>query len=155
AALLFCELIADLKARGKTAISALDDIAAEAGVHLTDQVTIRVDDITQLGHITAQLRSAPPADIAGAAVTKTYDLVKDPLPGQESAASTSTDVLMYLTEDDDRVIVRPSGTEPKVKCYLEAVAQPRSAQPADVTAARQQATARLGQLRSAMETILT
>lgn len=155
AALIFCELIADLKAEGKTAISALDDIAAEAGVHLTDQVTIRVDDITQLGHITAQLRSAPPTRIGGAAVTETYDLVKDALPGQEFAASKSTDVLIFLTEDDDRVIVRPSGTEPKVKCYLEAVAQPASADPADVTDARQRATTRLAQLRSAMETILS
>ena len=52
------------------------------------------------------------------------------------------------------MIVRPSGTEPKVKCYLEAAAQPASAAASDVTAARQRAETRLTQLRRAMETIL-
>lgn len=154
AALIFCELMADLKARGTSAVGALDEIAAEAGVHLTGQMTIRVDDITQLGHVTARLRSAPPAQIAGAAVTETYDLITDPLAGQEFTESKSTDVLIFLTADDDRVIVRPSGTEPKVKCYLEAAAQPASAAASDVTAARQRAETRLTQLRRAMETIL-
>ena len=154
AALIFCELMADLKARGKSAISALDEIAAAAGVHLTGQVTVRVDDITQLGRVTAALRSAPPAEIAGAAVTETFDLVQDPLPGQEFAESKSTDVLIFLTAEDDRVIVRPSGTEPKVKCYLEAAAKPASAASSDVTAARQRAAVRLAELRTAMETIL-
>lgn len=154
AALIFCELMADLKARGTSAVGALDEIAAEAGVHLTGQMTIRVDDITQLCHVTARLRSAPPAQIAGAAVTETYDLITDPLAGQEFTESKSTDVLIFLTADDDRVIVRPSGTEPKVKCYLEAAAQPASAAASDVTAARQRAETRLTQLRRAMETIL-
>ena len=90
---IFCELMADLKARGTSAVGALDEIAAEAGVHLTGQMTIRVDDITQLCHVTARLRSAPPAQIAGAAVTETYDLITDPLAGQEFTESKSTDVL--------------------------------------------------------------
>jgi len=113
-----------------------------------------VDDITQLGHITARLRSDPPNQIAGAAVTQTFDLVRDPLPGQQFSESKSTDVLIFLTEDDDRVIVRPSGTEPKVKCYLESAAQPDSDAPEAVSAARSQAAARLQQLRVAMEATL-
>ena len=154
AALLFCELVADLKARDQTAISALDEIAAEAGVHLTSQVTVRVEDLSQLGAVTAALRAEPPAQIAGSAVRESFDLVKDPLPGQEFSKAKSTDVLIYLTADDDRVIVRPSGTEPKVKCYLEAVAQPESAAPEHVAAARQSASERLSELRAAMEEIL-
>lgn len=154
AALIFCELMAALKAAGRTALTALDEIAAEAGVHLTSQVTVRVADLSQLGSITAALRAAPPAQIAGSAVAEAFDLIEDPLPGQEFSQAKSTDVLIYLTADDDRVIVRPSGTEPKVKCYLEAVGQPESAAPEHVAAARQSASERLSELRAAMEEIL-
>lgn len=155
AALIFCELVADLKAQGKTVISVLDEISAEAGVHLTSQVTVRVDDLSQLGAITAALRAQPPSTIAGSAVTESFDLLTDPLPGQEFSAAQATDVLIYFTGDDDRVIVRPSGTEPKVKCYLEAAAQPASAGPDDVTAARRIAETRLSELRADMQQLLS
>ncbi|WP_300343861.1 phospho-sugar mutase [Nesterenkonia sp.] len=155
AALIFCELIADLKAKGKTALDALDEIAAEAGVHVTGQVTVRVEDLSQLGEVTAALRAAPPERIAGSAVVETLDLSHQPLPGREFTEAKSTDALIYLTEAGDRVIVRPSGTEPKVKCYLEAVAEPGSADPQEVSSARRSAAQRLEELRSAMESVLT
>lgn len=154
AALIFCELMADLKAAGRSALTALDEIAADAGAHLTSQVTVRVEDLSQLGSITAALRSSPPDQIADSAVVESFDLLRDPLPGQEFSKAKSTDVLIYLTAEDDRVIVRPSGTEPKVKCYLEAVAHPESSSPEEVSAARRTAAERLAELRSAMEEVL-
>lgn len=156
AALIFAELVADLKARGSSAVDALDEIAAEAGVFVTDQVTIRVDDLSQLGEVTAGLRAEPPAEIAGAAVVEALDLTRDPLPGGVLDEATVTDALIYLTAQGDRVIVRPSGTEPKVKCYLEAVADTPGVDSSTeaIAEARQRAAARLGELRESMERLL-
>ncbi|MGJ9407034.1 phospho-sugar mutase [Nesterenkonia aurantiaca] len=156
AALIFAEMTASLKARGVSLIAALDEIAAEAGVFVTGQVTIRVSDLSELGKVTAGLRAQPPEEIAGSAVVESLDLTQDPLPGTQLSEATKTDALIYLTADGDRVIVRPSGTEPKVKCYLEAVADTPgvNADPEAIGAARAQATARLQQLRTSMESML-
>ncbi|GAA1102227.1 phospho-sugar mutase [Nesterenkonia jeotgali] len=157
AALIFAEMTASLKARETSLVAALDEIAAEAGVFVTGQVTIRVGDLSELGKVTAALRAQPPAEIAGSAVVESLDLTQDPLPGTELSEATKTDALIYLTEAGDRVIVRPSGTEPKVKCYLEAVADTPGvdAAPEAISAARAQAAERLEQLRSSMETMLS
>lgn len=157
AALIFAELAADLKARGSDAVEALDEIAAEAGVFLTGQVTVRVNDLSELGTITAKLREQPPAEIAGAPVTEALDLTTDPLPGAELSEATKTDALIYLTEAGDRVIVRPSGTEPKVKCYLETVDDTAGddAGREAIVAARGRAAERLEQLREAMTALLS
>ena len=155
AALIFSELIADLKAKGRTALDVLDEIAAEVGVHLTGQVTIRVEDLSQLGAVTAALRNSPPAEIADDHITEFLDLQTAPLPGKEFSEATSTDALVYLTAGGHRVIVRPSGTEPKVKCYLEAVAHPESDSPSALAAARRSAEAQLMRLRTSMQEILS
>ena len=63
----------------------------------------------------ARLRAAAPATLAGSPVTTATDLAEG------SAELPATDALLYLTAAGDRVIVRPSGTEPKLKCYLEVV----------------------------------
>lgn len=161
AALIFAELAASLKAAGSGPVQALDEIAAEAGVFVTGQVTVRVQDLSQLGQVTAQLRAAPPEQIAGAAVVESLDLLKDPLPGQQSQGdepdeATKTDALIYVTDAGDRVIVRPSGTEPKVKCYLEAVEDtPRQDAGAEaIGLARGRAASRLSALHTAMAQIL-
>lgn len=161
AALIFAELSAELKAAGTGPVQALDEIAAEAGVFVTGQVTMRAQDLSQLGEVTAQLRADPPAEIAGAAVVESLDLLRDPLPGQEEQAaepdeSTRTDALIYVTEAGDRVIVRPSGTEPKVKCYLEAVRDTpgREAGPEAISLTRDRAAARLAELHEAMSALL-
>ncbi len=157
AALIFAELAAELKARGTDAIEALDEIAAEAGVFLTGQVTIRVNDLSELGDVTAKLRQQPPSEIAGSPVTEALDLTKDPLPGTELDEATKTDALIYLTEAGDRVIVRPSGTEPKVKCYLECVDSTAGddAGREAIVEARERAAARLEELRGGMTTLLS
>jgi phosphomannomutase len=114
AALLITELASELKERGRTLLDLLDDIAVAYGLHATDQLSVRVEDLSVIANAMRRLREQPPTELAGLAVTKAEDLTKgtDTLP--------PTDGLRY-TLDGARVIVRPSGTEPKLKCYLEVV----------------------------------
>ncbi|MFZ0160807.1 MAG: phospho-sugar mutase, partial [Kineosporiaceae bacterium] len=115
AALLIAELAAALRARGDTLLTALDDLAVQHGVHATDQLAIRVDDLSLIGAAMARLRADPPAGLAGQRVVSVEDLSL----GSEDLPAT--DGLRYRTDGGVRVVVRPSGTEPKLKCYLESV----------------------------------
>ncbi|MFD9191030.1 phospho-sugar mutase [Streptomyces phaeochromogenes] len=114
AALLITELASELKSGGRTLLDLLDDLAVEHGLHATDQLSVRVDDLSLISDAMRRLREQPPTLLAGLSVTKAEDLTKgtDALP--------PTDGLRY-TLDGARVVVRPSGTEPKLKCYLEVV----------------------------------
>ncbi|MEU5294209.1 phospho-sugar mutase [Streptomyces umbrinus] len=114
AALLITELASGLRSEGRTLLDLLDDLAVEHGLHATDQLSVRVDDLSLISDAMRRLREQPPTRLAGLSVTKAEDLTKgtDTLP--------PTDGLRY-TLDGARVIVRPSGTEPKLKCYLEVV----------------------------------
>ena len=104
---------------GRTVVDALDDLAREHGLHLTDQVSARFSDLSQIGETVHRLRNRPPRSLGGSRVSEVVDLAtgseddRDGLPPTEG--------LRLLTTDGTRVIVRPSGTEPKVKCYLEVV----------------------------------
>jgi phosphomannomutase len=138
AAVLVAEVAAGLKAQGRTVLDLLDDLAREHGLHATGQLSVRVEDLSLIVDAMARLRSAPPATLAGSEVT----VVDDLLPGTPELPPT--DALRYYTADDDRVIVRPSGTEPKLKAYLEVVVPVPDG---DVDAARGVATERLGRLR--------
>lgn len=124
AALLIAELAATLKAGGRTISDLLDDLALEYGLHATDQLSVRVSDLSQITTAMQRLRSEPPASLAGLVVESADDLE------QGSPDLPSTDGLRYrlsgatLTDspvESARVVVRPSGTEPKLKCYLEVV----------------------------------
>ncbi len=115
ALLLLCELAAEQKAQGRGLTDLLDDIAAEHGVHATDQLSIRVEDLSLIGAAMARLRDAPPTSLGGLAVASVDDL------SLGSADLPPTDGLRYRLAEGARVIVRPSGTEPKLKCYLEVV----------------------------------
>ncbi|WRZ90988.1 phospho-sugar mutase [Streptomyces sp. NBC_01007] len=114
AALLITELASELKERGRTLLDLLDDMAVAYGLHATDQLSVRVEDLSVIANAMRRLREQPPTELAGLAITKAEDLTRgtDRLP--------PTDGLRY-TLDGARVIVRPSGTEPKLKCYLEVV----------------------------------
>ncbi|MET9561325.1 phospho-sugar mutase [Streptomyces tauricus] len=114
AALAITELASELKAENRTLLDLLDDLAVEHGLHATDQLSVRVDDLSVISDAMRRLREQPPTHLAGLSVTRTEDLAlgTDLLP--------PTDGLRY-TLDGARVIVRPSGTEPKLKCYLEVV----------------------------------
>ncbi|MGW3653602.1 phospho-sugar mutase [Streptomyces sp. NPDC000878] len=131
AALLITELASELKSEGRTLLDLLDDIAVEHGLHATDQLSVRVEDLSVIANAMGRLREQPPTRLAGLAITKAEDLTK----GTETLPPT--DGLRY-TLDGARVIVRPSGTEPKLKCYLEVVL-PVPAH-ADLPAARAKAT---------------
>jgi len=115
AALKVMELAAHLKAQGETLQDELDRIAMQVGVYATDQVSIRVNDLSIIPEIMERLRSNPPAEISGTFVTDFVDLAigTNELP--------PTDGLLFSLADGGRVIVRPSGTEPKVKVYLQSV----------------------------------
>jgi phosphomannomutase len=115
AALLLAELAADVKAAGRTVFDVLDDLALKYGLHATDQLSIRVDNLGLMGTMMFRLRERPPSSLAGSPVVTSTDLSlgSDVLP--------PTDGLLFLGQDDTRVIVRPSGTEPKLKCYLEVI----------------------------------
>ncbi|MGX1132746.1 phosphomannomutase [Streptomyces glaucescens] len=127
AALLITELASVLKEQNRTLLDLLDDLAVEHGLHATDQLSVRVKDLSLIADAMRRLREQPPTELAGLTITNAEDLTKgtDRLP--------PTDGLRY-TLDGARVIVRPSGTEPKLKCYLEVVVP--VATHADLPAAR-------------------
>ncbi|KAB2811858.1 phospho-sugar mutase [Pimelobacter simplex] len=139
AALLLCEVAAQAKADGRSLLDLLDDIAIAHGLHATDQLSVRVTDLAEIGAAMGRLRDAPPTTLGGSAVTGADDLTAG------SAELPPTDGLRYRTADGSRVVVRPSGTEPKLKCYLEVVVPVVDG---DVVTARAEAATRLTALRT-------
>ncbi|MFJ9074315.1 phospho-sugar mutase [Streptomyces sp. NPDC102278] len=117
AALLVAELASELKEQGRTLSDLLDDLAMTHGLHATDQLSVRVSDLSVIASAMARLRAQPPTSLAGLRVVSAEDL------NQGTASLPPTDGLRYHLDGDHkaRVIVRPSGTEPKLKCYLEVV----------------------------------
>jgi phosphomannomutase len=139
ALLLLCELAAAAKAEGRTLLDLLDDLALEHGLHATDQLSARVTDLAEIAAAMDRLRATPPSALGGLAVERVDDLSRG------SAELPPTEGLRYLLADGARVVVRPSGTEPKLKCYLEVVVP---VDPEDgVDAARIAAAGRLDALR--------
>ncbi|MFI6035154.1 phospho-sugar mutase [Streptomyces sp. NPDC051315] len=138
AALLITELASVLKEENRTLLDLLDDLAVEHGLHATDQLSVRVEDLSVIADAMRRLREQPPTALAGLAITRAEDLTRgtDRLP--------PTDGLRY-TLDGARVIVRPSGTEPKLKCYLEVVVPVASRE--DLPAARTTATELLATIK--------
>ncbi|WP_182113353.1 MULTISPECIES: phospho-sugar mutase [unclassified Actinotalea] len=118
AALLIAQLAAGTRVRGRTLVDLLDDLAVEHGLHLTDQLSARFTDLAQIPATMARVREAPPATLAGSPVVEVVDLADG---GEGPDALPPTDGLRLVAQDGTRVIVRPSGTEPKVKCYLEVI----------------------------------
>lgn len=143
AALLITELASELKEQGRTLLDLLDELAVEHGLHATDQLSVRVEDLSVIADAMRRLRERPPVSLAGLSVTRAEDLTRgtDRLP--------PTDGLRY-TLDGARVIVRPSGTEPKLKCYLEVVVP--VADLAALPAARTKATETLAAIKRDLST---
>lgn len=136
AAVVLADIVAALKNDGRTVLDVLDDLAVEFGVHAGAQVSTRVADLSDIAAMMDRLRSDPPRDIAGRAVTVT-DLLAERGPLRTDAVE--------LTGDGIRVIVRPSGTEPKVKAYLEVIEPVGSRE--DLATARDSADTTLATLR--------
>lgn len=136
AALIIAELANRLAAQGKTIGDRLDDLGALFGHYATGQISIRVTDLALIAGLMQKLREQTPAAIDG---TKTA--FKDLALGGNGLAPT--DGVRFDLADGRRVIVRPSGTEPKLKCYLQAVGSTKA-----------EAQEKLAALRAAMLTIL-
>ena len=115
AGLMVAEMAARLKSWNSGLLEVLDDLATEYGVHATRQVSVRVADLSRIDAVMAALRLDPPQSVAGIAVASVEDLAlgSDSLP--------PTDGLRIMLSSGTRIIIRPSGTEPKVKCYLQCV----------------------------------
>lgn len=143
ASLLMLELAAVLKAEGRGPQHILDELARRYGVYATSQLSVRVSDLSLISETMTRLRSIPPTHIGGRRVLALDDLEAG------CGGLPPTDGLRFLMEDA-RVIVRPSGTEPKLKCYLQLVVSVES----DVHQARVAAHAALDVLRSAMSDLL-
>ena len=113
AALLVAELVAALKSQGSSLPRRLDELAQQYGRYATDQVSVRVDDLSVIADTMARLRANPPTTLLGEPVT-----VSDLLPDAD---------VVRLTWAAGRAVLRPSGTEPKLKAYLEVVVADGSA----------------------------
>ena len=139
ASLLMLELVAALKAQGQGPQDVLDELARKFGLHETSQLSVRVSDIALIADAMARLRADPPTSLGGREVIRMDDLERgvDGLP--------PTDGLRFSLADA-RVIVRPSGTEPKLKCYLQVVVPVKD----EVAEARSKAESELSALRSSV-----
>ena len=149
AALAMLRLAETAKSEGRSVLAVYDDLERAHGVHLTSQLTLRTAD---LAHVMSQLRSAPPAAFGDQPVTGLTDLARGgAADGTPGGAVPRADVLIFLLGTGARVVLRPSGTEPKIKCYIE-ITEPLAGRPLET--AREAAARRLAPLRSALEAML-
>jgi phosphomannomutase len=137
-------LAADLKAEGESIPDRLDEIARRYGVYETDQLSLRVQDVKSIAAAMARLRANPPGMLAGQP-TSVVDLATG------TAELPATDAVL-ITGETLKVVVRPSGTEPKLKCYLET--QLPAARSANLAAARSAARFTLAAIRAEMSAAL-
>ena len=124
-------LFAALKVEGRTAWDELDRLAYVHGLHVTGPLTFRVEEIEQIAAGMARLRAQPPSVLAGSPVVEVSDL------SEGYRGLPPTDGVLVVTEAGDRVIARPSGTEPKLKCYLEVILSAPKGEPVPWEAARE------------------
>ena len=141
AALAIALMAAELKADGRTLLDRLDELALEHGLFVTGQLSKRVEDLSLIGAAMARLRADPPTRLLGREVAFADLLEEEP----------AVDAVRLLG-DGVRVIVRPSGTEPKLKCYLESVVPVHD--DAGVLAARGRGEDELEELRAEMSAAL-
>jgi phosphomannomutase len=126
AAVRVAELAAALRAEGKTLWDRLDELAVAHGLSRALQWSIVLpgsEGQTQIASLMRALRESPPSALGGAEITRRIDLSASPAPGFEGSPLPNSDVLVFHDATGTRLTVRPSGTEPKIKMYLEAVAR--------------------------------
>jgi phosphomannomutase len=139
AAVVAAGFAATLKAEGRSPLDALDDLAVRHGVYLTDQISLRVTDLSVRSTLMAGLRETPTTTLGGSGVA-----LEDLLPDAD---------VLRLRGEGLRVLIRPSGTEPKLKAYVEVI-EPV----ADVSSlehARKSANERLTAVRAEIEGLLS
>ncbi|CAM5505740.1 phospho-sugar mutase [Leifsonia shinshuensis] len=142
AATAFLDLANELAASGRTIADHLDAFAERFGYFASDQISLRVTDLSRIGEIMAALRATPPSRLGDVAVDHIDDL-RDGFGGLPPS-----DVLRIVLADGSRVMVRPSGTEPKLKIYIDA-----SSDEGDIAERRATATARVAALADAMRAL--
>ncbi|MWQ87576.1 phospho-sugar mutase [Glaesserella parasuis] len=111
AAIMFLDLVRSLKKEGKTLADYADDFTREFGAYVSGQISIRVDDLSAIGKLMTALRTNPPSEVGGFKVATFLDHTK---------TDRQSDILVFVLENGSRLIARPSGTEPKIKFYLDA-----------------------------------
>ena len=142
AALVVAEIAASLKASGGSITGRLDELAMQHGVHATDSFAVRVEDLALIDQIMARLRAQPLKSVAGVRVSRVDDLAAG------DGGLPPTEGLRYFLADESRIIVRPSGTEPKLKVYLEVI---EAVVGGDLAGARSRAAGRLAGIRAEFE----
>jgi phosphomannomutase len=153
AALAMLWLASSAKAAGRTVLEEYDALETAHGVHLTSALTLRTAGPAR---IMTRLRAEPPAEFGGQQVSEVIDLASTHAPGQvgdrakTGRAVPRADVLIFRLAGA-RVVLRPSGTEPKTKCYIEIVEPLRGR---SLAQARASAAGRLAPLRSALQAVL-
>ncbi len=177
AAALLVQLVAELRAGGSSLSERLDDLARQYGVYATGQLTVRfpsADAAVGPAAATGRLRQHLPSDLAGRPVTSVTDYLATPargpaarsgvagewipasagmtVGGTPDATQPATDMLVFGLGSGDRVIVRPSGTEPKLKAYIETVERVGGG---DLATARRRAHDRLGRIAEAVRPLVT
>ncbi len=120
AALLMAQIATDLSTEGKTLLDLLDEIWKTYDFHATEQISIRVNDLSTISNLMKKLRNNPLSDIAGFKLLAMDDLA---IP---TNSLPPTDGIRFTLEQNIRIIIRPSGTEPKIKCYIEVVNEEKS-----------------------------
>ncbi|MFZ1062854.1 MAG: phospho-sugar mutase [Acidimicrobiales bacterium] len=149
AALALCRLAHELELEGKTLLDRLDEIEGHFGVHAGAQLSLRADGPEGLTRITRKvdaLRATPPASLGGLAVTRVVDLT------QGAFGLAPTEGVYFELGEHGRVVVRPSGTEAKLKAYVEVTTNPDS--PVTLDQQRDDAAATLGRVRDDLGTLL-
>ena len=111
AAIAFLDLVRSLKKEGKTLADYAADFTKEFGAYVSGQISIRVSDLSEIGKLMSALRNNPPAEVGGFKVATFLDHTK---------TDRQSDILVFVLENGSRLIARPSGTEPKIKFYLDA-----------------------------------
>lgn len=143
AAIAFLSLASELKANGVTVAQHLDSFSERFGYFASGQISVRVTDLSEIGRVMSRLRQSPPDAVGGIRVDRIEDLQAG------SVDLPPSDVLRIWLADGSRVMVRPSGTEPKLKVYLDA-------QSSEGTAAERKsaAEATLAQLDTGMRALI-
>lgn len=115
AAIMLSKIVGELKREQTTIIEYLDEIWSTFGFHRTEQISIRVNDLADVNRVLNKLRADRPTQIAGLALTSFEDL------NLPSGKLPATNGLRLYLDENVRIIIRPSGTEAKMKCYIEVV----------------------------------
>jgi phosphomannomutase len=149
AAVAFAELTAWNRAQGRTVLDHLQEIYQTVGLFITEQVSLTLpgsEGIAKIDAMMQAVRNQPPTDIAGDAIAEVIDLSLQP------SRLPKSNVLTFRTTSGHRVIMRPSGTEPKLKSYYEVRVMMAAGE--DLASASLRGKAMLGRLRDAHQALL-